>query len=258
MPKQQFTYNLNAKIYGDAGLEIRMVMRKVRVETPLGIGRTALPELQVRKDIWADWLHDAIDAAADASSAADLPTEQLVASNVPGGGPLRREMRLSMRSITAVAFTLDGLYAAVKARAGEHPDQAIWSARDRPPARYKQAFETLRYHLKLSASDASAVRALFKRSFELRDVAVHPTAKFRPPAFREDLGEMQVEWHYSVFHSKEARGLVEDALSACRVMVDHIATSDNEKLSGWHSSPNRDMSHVEAAYAASPLVDRQR
>jgi hypothetical protein len=75
---------------------------------------------QIRTDLWPFWLEDAVEAAATACSLADqIPAlDALLDTDVPKepinaeiDRLLFRELRASMRAITACAFAIDAFYA---------------------------------------------------------------------------------------------------------------------------------------------------
>jgi len=164
--------------------------------------------VELRTDMWPFWLEEAVDAAALASKTeAEIPP---VADRVDAGDEaaqeelqvlVGRELRASMRAITASAFAIDAFYATVKERGGPHPDEATWQ--QHRTARKRRISETLRYHLVKDNATAKNLKSVVAQVFMCRDWAVHMAAKYRPPSYREDVNAA-MDWHFSVFRGKDA------------------------------------------------------
>jgi len=165
---------------------------------------------QVRTDMWPFWLEDAVEAADTACRLADqipaldaqldteLPKEPI---NAEIDRLLFRELRASMRAITACAFAIDAFYAMVKERCGPHPHHNAW--RKNRTARERQITETLRHHLRIRAEGANQLKSAVSQLFRFRDWAVHLAADFRDPVYREDV-HSTVDWRFAAFRRDNA------------------------------------------------------
>jgi hypothetical protein len=158
---------------------------------------------RLRTDTWSFWLEDAVEAAVEASRLeSELPTVRAGGDEEDLTRAMVRELRSTMRAITAAAFATDAFYASVKARSPAHPHEHVWRAKGRTQ-RYVQVYETLRYHLKLRRPGDAEIRNRIRELFRFRDWAVHPGSKYREPVYREDL-DSGVDWHFAVFRAENA------------------------------------------------------
>jgi hypothetical protein len=165
---------------------------------------------QIRTDLWPFWLEDAVEAAATACSLADqIPAlDALLDTDVPKepinaeiDRLLFRELRASMRAITACAFAIDAFYAMVKERCGPHPHHSVW--RKNRTARERQITETLRHHLGIEPEGTRQVKSAVSQLFRFRDWAVHMAADFRDPVYRDDI-HCTVDWRLAAFRRDNA------------------------------------------------------
>jgi hypothetical protein len=164
--------------------------------------------VEVRTDMWPFWLEEAIDAAIAAAEIADkIPPlyEQFEAGNATDedfNPLLSRELRATMRTISACAFAIDAFYASVKARSPRHPDQDAWNRNK--TARHTQVTETLFYHLQINKESVKKkIRSWVSQIYKFRDSAVHPGSEFREPIHRSDLN-VSVDWYFGVFRRENA------------------------------------------------------
>lgn len=159
--------------------------------------------VSVRLDTGNHWLYVARDMRDKAESAL---TQVVAASEAKDDGALgtalEEEFRCGMLGISAAAFAIDAFYASIKERYQPHPHEAEWRASGL--ARYKQIAETLRWAWTIRPPAAKAIRDHLRQVFELRDLAVHPPAKFREPILREDI-ERGVEWRFVYFRAENTR-----------------------------------------------------
>jgi hypothetical protein len=113
-----------------------------------------------------------------------------------------RELRETMRAITAAAFALDGFYGTVKARCPPHPHQEIWTQKG--TSRKKRITETLRHHLRINqAVEVKQLKSCVSQVFSFRDRAVHLVSKFREVVYRPDRN-VAMDWHFAVFRSENS------------------------------------------------------
>lgn len=174
------------------------------------------PTVTLRTDMWPQWGREAIDAAVDARGHAALlpaaldPLDEEEVSRLAAA-----ELRASLRSLCAAAFTFDGLYASVTARAGLHPHAHLW--RENGTSRPAQIVETLRLELRLSNPETKQLKAVIHELFKYRDWAVHPGARFATPVYRDDL-DVAADWHFSAFRARNA----EHAASVTSGVVDGL------------------------------------
>ncbi len=174
--------------------------------------------VELRTDIWPHWLDEAIEAAVTADDAAEsIP--KLVARSDAAEDPeaarlideeisaaMFKELRASMRAITACAFALDSFYAAVKARSPQHPQQDSWDRKK--PSRHSQVTETLRHHLKINNNrQAKDLKQRVSTVYKFRDWAVHPDSKYKEPVARDDI-RASVDWHFLAFRANNATSAV--------------------------------------------------
>lgn len=173
------------------------------------------PRVELRTDMWPFWLEEAIEAAViahDFGSRIPAVVDQLEEALEAGKATesinddlnqlVFRELRASMRAITASAFAIDAFYASVKARSPKHPHQDKWN--EKGTARSKQVADTLRYHLRIGkATSVKEIKSRVSQIFEYRDWAVHPGARFRKPEYRPDLN-VALDWHFSAFRRENA------------------------------------------------------
>lgn len=176
---------------------------------------TASPiTVRVRTDMWPFWLEEAVEAAdtacrvadripplvAELDAAPDDEVRQAVTDQI--NALMFRELRASMRALTACAFAFDALYATVKERCGPHPHDAAWA--EKGTARHKRITETIRYHMKISRPDATRqLKSFVSQMFRFRDWAVHMAANYRDPVPRADL-RASVDWHFVAFQRENA------------------------------------------------------
>lgn len=158
--------------------------------------------------MWPFWLREAIEAAIVANETANqIPPlyEQFKAGKATDEDLdelVIRELIATMRAIGGAAFAIDALYAAVKARSSEHPDQAVW--RENGTARHKQVTETFFFHLKVRNQEAKkAIRHWVSQIYRFRDLAVHSPSEFAPALYRSDL-EVGLDRCFSRFRRDNA------------------------------------------------------
>lgn len=173
--------------------------------------------LELRTDMWPFWLREAIDAAIAASEIADQipPLYEQFKTGTATDEDLDelaiREMIATMRAIGGAAFAIDALYAAVKARSPDHPDQAAW--RTNRTARHKQVTETFFYHLKIkNETTKTAIRQWVSQIYKFRDWAVHSPSEFAPAQHRADL-EVGLDQCFSRFRRENA--IAATAMAVC-------------------------------------------
>ncbi len=165
--------------------------------------------VELRTDMWPFWLDDVVEAAATACSIADqypalvaqldtdVPPEQIVADI---DRLLFRELRASMRAITACAFAIDAFYAMLQERCGPHPSRSAWQKNR--TARKTQVTETIRYHFKLK-QDIDQLESVVSEMFRYRGYAVHPAADFHRPYYRADV-RLDLDWRFEAFRRHNA------------------------------------------------------
>jgi hypothetical protein len=122
---------------------------------------------RLRTDTWSFWLEDAVEAAVQANAAAS----ELTVTRVQGDEDevtrvMVRELRATMRAITASAFATDAFYASVKARSPAHPHESSW--RSKRTQRHVQVYETLRHHLRLRSPGDAEIRHRIHELFRTR------------------------------------------------------------------------------------------
>ncbi len=188
----------------------------------------AEPQVKLRTDMWPFWVDDAIDAAGTACQFADQIPALFIQLDDAGElkGQLEaeidrlmiRELRATMRAVTASAFAIDAFYAMVKARCGPHPHHEIW--RNNGTSRKKRITETLRYHLRIkTANETQSLKSCVAQVFKFRDWAVHMASEFRNPAPREDI-LAGVDWHFYVFRHQNAVAAVQFTV----MILDHLVS----------------------------------
>jgi hypothetical protein len=213
--------------------------------------------VELRTDMWPFWLEEAIEAAVAASGyAAQMPpvVERLEASEHDAAAVeteldelLFRELRASMRAITASAFAIDAFYASVKARSPNHPQQAAWT--NNRTARDVQVTETFRYHLGIgNATSITEIRSRVSQIFEYRDWAVHPGARFREPEYRPDLN-VAVDWHFKAFRGENAVTATAWTVSLLDSLV-ALLDRGSDELAGTKEGARQKMNAILAVYDA--------
>lgn len=195
-----------------------------------GDGKLAMgqPHARLRTDMWPFWIEDAIEAADTACRMADQIPD--LVTQLDDAGELKdriereidrlmiRELRATMRAITAAAFAIDAFYATVKERCGPHPHDEIW--RNKGTSRKRRITETLRYHLHIkTTNEVKSIKSCVAQVFMFRDWAAHMAAKFRDPVYREDV-QASVDWHFHVFRRKNAVNAVQFTV----IILDHLVS----------------------------------
>jgi hypothetical protein len=89
-----------------------------------------------------------------------------------------RELRATMRAITASAFAIDAFYATVTERCGPHPHREKW--RKKRTSRKQQITETFHHHLHITKHDqVKRTKSCVSQVFRFRDRAVHMKSEFK-------------------------------------------------------------------------------
>lgn len=231
----------------------------------ISIGADGKPQMDpvvphLRTDMWPYWLEEAIDGAVAAQQhAATVASLRAQGDEDAVTRAMVQELRGAMRAIAACAFAVDGFYAAVKARAGDHPHQEDWlkpkESGKRTP-RHAQVFETLRYHLKMRNATAVPAKTRIQELFRFRGWAVHPGSRFREPVFRADV-DAGVDWHFAVFRAENAVNAVSGTMNLLDVLVALMPRGTRE-LRGHHPSARRAMNIVFESYDRAGLPAMQR
>jgi len=230
-----------------ADLQISGIRIEVRED-----GSVHLPPVvpKLRTDMWPHWLAEAVEAAVVARGvSADIPASVAAGDDARVDSVLVRELRTSMRAITAAAFALDAFYASVKARSPQHPDQEKW-VKNRTP-RPAQIFETLRYHLKIKNAGAKEMRRRVHELFKFRGWAVHPGSKFREPIMRPEI-DAGLDWHFIVFRAENAVNAVALTVSMLDQLVKTLERG-SEDLQKFKDAARRAMDGVLDEYEAATL-----
>ncbi|MDV3129596.1 hypothetical protein M1247_32150 [Mycobacterium sp. 21AC1] len=196
------------------------------------------PRVKIRTDMWPYWLEDAIDAAGVACQVADqIPGRMSLFDAAEADEDkhridreidrlMIRELRATMRAITASAFAIDAFYATVKERCGPHPHDSLW--RTKGTSRKKRITETLRYHMNIEPANVLGLKSCVAQVFTFRDQAVHMAAKFREPAGRLDI-RSSVDWHFHIFRRENGVNAVHFTVMVMDYLV-HIMEQSGEDL----------------------------
>lgn len=209
------------------------------------------PRVETRTDMWPYWLEEAIEGAAVAAGIGSRIPGTLAELESGGDGAgtaderLRaltiRELRASMRSITASAFAIDAFYASVKARAPEHPHQSVW--REKGTARHKQVAETFRFHLHITKRESvKSVKSIIEQLFRFRNWAVHPGSKYRELVYRPDLNAA-CDWHFNTFRQANALAAVHEAVMLLDALID-VLDRGGEELSRYKDFAKRTIAPI--------------
>jgi hypothetical protein len=209
------------------------------------------PRVEMRTDMWPFWLEEAIEAAGVASDiASQIPAlvTQLEAGSEGAEAvdeELRslaiRELRASMRAITAAAFAIDAFYASVKARSPQHPQQDKWN--ENGTARHKQVADTFRFHLRITNRDAvKQIKSIVSQLFQFRDWAVHPGSKYREPIYRPDLNA-GYDWHFTIFRRDNALAAAHETVILLDALI-AVLNRGSEELAGYQSFARQRMDKI--------------
>jgi len=223
------------------GCDLQISNFQINLNNP---GEVPPPTVRTRMDMWPYWLGEAVDAAV---AAADMiPLITATETELTG----RRELRVAVRAMTSAAFAVDGFYASVKSRAGEHPQQPAW--RQNRTARYAQVAETLRYHLKVRTSDSTRLlRERVEEVFRFRDWAVHPSSEFKELVYRPDI-DVSVDWHFVAFSATNAVAAVGKTVQLFDHMVKKLDGVDvAAELAEWKPYARKAMDHLLDEYESS-------
>jgi len=223
------------------------------------------PHAKLRTDMWPFWVEDAIEAADIACQMADqIPA---LVAQLDDAGELKdqiereidgltiRELRATMRAITASAFAIDAFYATVKARCGPHPDEEKW--RDKGTSRKRCITETIRYHLKINPPNVEAVKSCVAQVFTLRDWAAHMVVEFRDAVYRPDV-EADVDWHFDAFRSQNAVSAVHYTVMILDYLVSILDRGGEELAKGCKPLALERMDAIFRAYEQVGLPEFQR
>lgn len=226
-------------------------LSNIRIEVgPDGAQSAPSPTVHLRTDMWPYWLAESIEGAKESASHAEGIPPALEAGDDESIRQLMiRDLRASMRAISAAAFAVDAFYASVKARSPRHPSEAAW--REKRTARHAQVHETLRYHLKIDNTSAREVQHRIKQLFQFRDWAVHPGSSFKEPIFRADVDAL-VDWHYSAFRSENAVASTAMTVDMIDRLIPRLANG-SEELAGWESRARAAMDVALVGYEAAGL-----
>lgn len=216
---------------------------------------------KLRTDMWSFWLEDAIDAAEAAYQFADQIPPLVNQLDDAGDGKeqieteidrvMIREMRTTMRAITASAFAIDAFYAMVKARCGPHPDEDVWRAKG--TSRKRRITETLRYHLRIKTkSETQSLKSCVAQVFSFRDKAVHMVSEFLEPVYRPDV-QAGVDWHFSVFRRDNAVAAVQFTILVLHHLVS-ILDQGGDELAKCKPMALQRMESVVDAYKKSDVL----
>lgn len=169
---------------------------------------------RVRTDMWPFWLEEAVEGAEAVCRITEPIPELDAALQVTAAGGesnpeaeqrlirlLYRELRASMRAISACAFSIDAFYATVKERCGPHPHADTW--RRNRTARVSQILETFRHHLRPEAGRMRSITTTVTELFDLRDMAVHMAAGWHDPVPRSDI-HTSMDRRFSAFRRDNA------------------------------------------------------
>lgn len=205
----------------------------------------------LRTDMWPTWLMDMIDAAAEAQAFRDLLPAAIAAEDEEEKSRLlHRELRASMRAITGAAFAMDAFYAALKARAGSHPDERIWRQKRTP--RHAQIHATIEYHLGARTNTASKeLMSFLKQVFRARGAAVHPGSQFREPVLRPEL-DAGVDWHFALFRAENAVTVAQSTVAITDALIVRAATRKAE-IAHWNQAGGTAIAKVVVHYRSTLL-----
>lgn len=210
---------------------------------------------KLRTDMWPQWLAEAVEAAVLARElSAQIPPAVAKGDDQRVDILLVRELRASMRAMTAAAFALDAFYASVKARSPQHPHQEEWVSNG--TTRPAQIFETLRYHLKIKNAGAKEIRRRIRELFKFRGWAVHPGSRFREPIVRPDVA-VGLDWHFTVFRAENAVNAVALTVSMFDQLVMTLGRGSRD-LQKFKKAARRAMNGVLDEYEAASLPTFQR
>jgi hypothetical protein len=205
---------------------------------------------KLRTDMWPHRLAEAVEAADLARTAsAEIPPVVAAGDDLRLDLLLVRELRASMRAITAAAFALDAFYASVKARSPQHPDEQKWV--ENGTTRPAQISETLRYHLKIKNIGAKEMRRRIRELFKFRGWAVHPGSKLREPILRPDV-DAGLDWHFAVFRAENAVNAVGSTVSLLDQLVKTLERG-SEDLQKFKDAARRAMDGVLDEFEAAAL-----
>lgn len=157
------------------------------------------------------------------------------------------EFHGSLQAISACAFAIDSLYAAVKARSPQLDEEAAW--RRNGTKRPSQISETLRRHLRIPGSKAPLVHSHITELFRFRDWAVHPGSSFVQPYYRSDL-DVSLDWHYSAFQSENTSKIVTGTVELFGMLIPLAANSEPKDLREWSTGAESHLREVESSLSA--------
>ena len=136
---------------------------------------------------------------------------------------LEREFLAGMQSIVASAITIDALHAAVKDRINIS-SKILETWNRNKLSRKKQIREVFRRGFSIDKSTEKQLWLMISDVIELRDFAVHPTAKLRKPVFYPEI-RRHVEWRFEHYRFQNAYLATRSLLSA----VIYFVTRAKEK-----------------------------
>ena len=145
------------------------------VFTPEGDLIPSSPTVEMRTDIWPEWLLIARDATGRAKAARE-------SNPGPTGGSefqaaVENEMREGLVAITAAAVALEAFYYSVVFQVPEAANQSQSAA-----ARIHQA---LCRAFRMTNDESKTSRGILRQLVPLRNSAVHPSAEWAAPALHE-------------------------------------------------------------------------
>lgn len=182
-------------------------------------------KVTLRQDLVRHWLRIALGHLRDS----DLAHEEVMKADpsTTEGQSLEREFRASMQAMVASVIALDAFYAAVKDRV-EIPRDHLEAWKTKKTARWSQMTEVFRLAFGLDKNQTRGLRTDLEEIMKYRDWAVHPPAKAKRPAFRNDIG-LGVEWRFAAFRHSNALKSVGFALHTIYGLAKN-ATTDTETL----------------------------
>ena len=157
-------------------------------------------------DTWPFWAQQSVESAAGAVRSATALQNTDHDENSEDFRSLKRsEVQATMTSVSACAFTFDGLYSAVLARSSIDPaTRDAWESNR--TKRWSRVFEVLKRNFELGSHVDELGEAL-RTFFAFRDAAVHPPTEFEDPVYDPefDRGVAPLLLRFRAENAKRAR-----------------------------------------------------
>jgi hypothetical protein len=186
------------------------------------VGLAPGPGPEVSFDTWFIWLEVAIEHLQDARKRQEArKIAWAEPDSLARASTLEAEFKASMQAIVASAIALDALYASVKlkidpkATVGQHPK--------RKRTRFAKIAETLKLAFRLPHKEFGPLRSKMEGLFDLRDLAVHPSAEFREVIVHPEL-QVGVERRFVDYRYQNAAATVDAAVRIIRELVNSQKT----------------------------------